>query len=413
MHASSGHRLPAAVCASRRCLAAAAAIVLAPAALSAAEDEKDFELTAAVSLTREDNIFRLPEEAAPEGDTYRSAWGGISFSYPLSAQRLVGEARISTIQYDSFEELDHEAWSLRGAWLWQVGPRLDGQVGVTAQSALASLANLSGGAQSSVPNELRIWRFDADGGYDVAGRWQLRGSFNRIEHRNESEEFESSDMTRDEVGATLLYVRPSGSRLGLEASHADARLPNPQLIGLLTRVDNSHTQRRYGGLLDWVPTDKSRLTLRGGRVSRSYRQFPERDYDSWAGSVVYEWRASEKTMVTALVRRDISDTEQVNVGYVVARTAALQPAFQMGDKTHLALNFEINDRSYRGDLALGLPAEAARLREVVGVVGANLDFQATTIFGLRLFGRHEFRRANSDYPDYRAGIAGVEVRATF
>jgi hypothetical protein len=258
-----------------------------------------------------------------------------------------------------------------------------------------------------------MWRFDADGGYVVDERWELRGAFNRIVHENTSEEFESSDMTRDEVSAMLLFLRPSGSRIGLNASYADARLPNPQLIGLLTRVDNSHTQRRYGGLLDWVPTDKSRLALRGGYVGRNYRQFPERNYDSWSGSVSYEWRASEKTMVTALVRRDISETEQVNVGYIIVRAAALQPAFQMGDKTHLALNFEISERNYRGDLALGLPGAAARLNEVVGLVGANLDFQATTILGIRLFGRHEFRRANSDFPDYRAGVVGAEVRATF
>jgi exopolysaccharide biosynthesis operon protein EpsL len=414
MHASSGHRPSTPVWKSGRAAGTALLLLaLLPArALAAAEDDRDFELTAAISLTNEDNIFRLPEAGEPEGDMYRSAWGGISFSYPLSKQRLVGEARLSTIRYDTFEELDHEAWSLRGAWLWQVGTRLDGQVGVTAQSALASLANLNAGEQSTIPNELRVWRFDADGGYVVAGRWQLRGSFNRIVHENGSAEFESSDMTRDELGATLVYLRPSGSRVGLNASYAEARLPNPQLIGVLTRVDNSHTQRRYGGLLDWVPTDKSRLALRGGYVGRRYRQFQERDYDGWSGSISYEWRASEKTMVTAVVRRDISETEQVNVGYVIARAAALQPAFQMGDKTYLALNFEVSERSFRGDVALGQPAQT-QLREVVGLVGANLDLQATDIFGLRLFGRHEFRRANSDFPDYRAAIIGAELRATF
>lgn len=412
MHASSGRRNSRTSSPGRA--AGVLALALLPALAPAAEDDdKEFELTAAISLTNEDNIYRLPEASDPDGDMYRTAWGGINFVYPVSAQRLIGEARISTNQYDTYEELDHEAWSLRGAWLWRAGSRLDGLVGVTAQSALASLANLSGGAQSSTPNELRIWRFDADGGYVVDGRWELRGAFNRIVHENQAEQFESSDMTRDEIGATLVFLRPSGSRIGLNASYADARLPNPQLIGVLTRVDNSHTQRRYGGLLDWVPTDKSRLALRGGYVGRNYRQFPERNYDSWSGSVSYEWRASEKTMVTAQVRRDISETEQVNVGYIIIRAAALQPAFQMGDKTHLTLNFEISERNYRGDLALGLPGQAARFSEVVGLVGANLDFQATGIFGLRLFGRHEFRRANSDFPDYRAGLVGAEVRATF
>lgn len=381
----------------------------------AAEDDdgKDAEVTAAIAMVREQNIFRVPSEAGTNDDVIRAASAVASFSYPLSAQRLVGEVRAARSDYRRFGELNHTSWGAHGAWLWAMGTRFDGRVALTADSVLASLANLSAGTQSTAPNQLRIRRFDADAGYTMSSGWELRGALNRIEHRNESDEFRTSDMNRDEAGLVLRLTRASGSRLGLSGSYADATLPNPQLLGLLTRVDNSHTQRRYGAFLEWVPTEKSRLALRGGYVARKFRQFQERNYSSWSGSVGYEWHASDRTQVTALLQRDISDNEQVNVGYVIVRGASLRPAMRLGDKSNLTLNFEINERSFRGDLALGLPGQDARRREVIGVLGADLDFQATSILGLRLFGRYETRRANSDFPDYQANIAGLELRATF
>lgn len=397
-----------------RALAALAALALWPLVVPGAEDDgKDVQLTAAVSMVREQNIFRVPREAGTDDDVIRAASAAISFSYPLSAQRLVGEARVARSDYKDFDELNHTSWGVRGAWLWALGSRFDGQVSIAADSVLASLANLSAGTQSTAPNQLRIQRLDADAGYTMASGWELRGALNRTEHHNDADEFRTSDMNRDEARLMLRLTRASGSRVGLAGSYADATLPNPQLLGLLTRVDNSFTQRRYGAFIEWVPTGKSRVDLRGGYVARKFRQFQDRNYSGWSGSFGYEWRASERTHVTALVRRDISDDEQVNVGYVIVRGAALRPGMRLSDKAHLDLSFEINERSFRGDLALGLPAQGARRREVIGVLGADLDFEVTSIFALRLFGRYETRRANSDFPDYRANLAGLEVRATF
>ena len=74
---------------------------------------------------------------------------------------------------------------------------------------------------------------------------------------------------------------------------------------------------------------------------------------------------------------------------------------------------ETSLRSYRGDVALGPLADPGSFRERIHVLGADLDFSITPAFGLRLFGRHDARTASSTAPEYQAGIAGLELHASF
>jgi hypothetical protein len=35
--------------------------------------------------------------------------------------------------------------------------------------------------------------------------------------------------------------------------------------------------------MDWPVSEESRVSLRGGRVEREYKQFSQRDYSGWGG----------------------------------------------------------------------------------------------------------------------------------
>lgn len=394
-------------------VAVAVAMLVHGTQAAAAEDAADkFGLTAAVGLTSEDNVFRLSDAAGPDSDTYRSISAGLRFDVPFSGQRIRGEATGSDLSFRRFEELDHQAWRLAGAWLWQAGSRLDGRVGYSAESVLSSLANLRSGAQSAEPNHLRIQRFDAEGGLSVGTRWRLNGAVERIEHENDSAVFESSDMTREGGEATLTYLSASGNSIGAFASYSDATLPNLQAVGIL-RVDNSYRQHRLGGVFEWVPTAKSRFNFRGGYVARDFRQFPQRDLSTWTGMASYDWRPTAKFSMTVIAQRDLSEWEQVNVGYVLARGIALRPALEIGQRTQVALNLETSQRVYGGDVGLGPVSSPGVFRENLLIGGITVDYRITPAFGLRLLGRHEARRASSAAPEYSASIVGVELRAAF
>ncbi len=400
----------------QRCLTgsllASALIAQAQAAAAAEGGDDKFGATAAVGVTSEDNVFRQSDAAGTQSDSYRTVSAGLRFDLPVSGQRFTGDAAGSDQHFGKFSELDHQAWRLRGAWLWQVGSRLDGRVGYSAESVLSSLANLRSGTQSAAPNQLRIQRFDAEGALNVGTRWRVSAGVERIEHHNNSGQFQTSDMQRDGGSATLTYQSPSGNNIGVYADYADATLPNLQSVGLL-RVDNSYRQKRMGGLLEWAPGTKSRLDIRGGYVARDYRQFPQRDLSTWTGSVSYEWRPAARFSLTAIAQRDVSEWEQVNVGYVLSRGIALRPALEVGPRTRISLNLESSRRIYRGDVALGPVANPGTFRESMLIAGMTVDFRLTPAFGLRLSGRHEGRRATDTVPEYGAGIYGLELRAEF
>lgn len=401
---------------SRRCVAAAILAASlswqAGVATGAESGEDKFSATAAVGVTTEDNVFRQPDGTGTQNDSYRTITAGLRFDLPVSGQRFQGEAAGSDQDFRKFSELDHQAWRLRTAWLWQVGTRLDGRVGYSAESVLSSLANLRSGAQSAAPNQLRIQRFDAGGALNVGTRWRLGAAVERIEHHNNSGQFQTSNMQRDGGSATLTYQSPSGNSIGMYADYADATLPNLQTVGLL-RVDNSYRQHRMGGLMEWAPASKSRLSLRGGYVARDYRQFPQRDLSTWTGVVSYEWRPSPRVSITAIAQRDVSEWEQVNVGYVLARGIALRPSLEIGPRLQVSLNLESSRRIYSGDVALGPVASPGRFRESMLIAGVTMDFSVTPTFGLRLFGRHEGRSASDTVPEYGAGVYGLELRANF
>jgi hypothetical protein len=414
MRASSDPDLkPPFSCASLLVAAAGAVLCALPGAAHAADDDFDrFTASAAVGLTSEDNVFRQTDAAGTASDNYRSIEAGLRFNVPVSKQQLVGEAAGRDVRFGRFDELDHQAWRLATAWLWEVGSRIEGRAGYSAESVLASLANLASGTQSATPNQLRIQRFDAEAAMDVGSRWRLRGMAERIRHHNSSPLFRTSDMTRHGVEAHLTYLASSGSRFGFFGTYAEADLPNPQTIVLL-RIDNSHRQHRLGGLIEWVPTAKSRFVIRGGQVARDYLQFPQRDYMSWMGSVTYDWRPTERVSVVAVAQRDLSDFEQVNLGYVLTRGLAVRPTFHVGPRTRVSMNLETAVRSYRGDLALGTLANPGSFRERIHTLGVDMDFTLTQALGVRLFGRHEARDASSAAPQYQALVAGAELRATF
>lgn len=368
------------------------------------------------ALTGDDNVFRVADDApAPAvGGSQRSdvslvSSAGIHFDLPVSAQRVVGQFTFGDHRYNRFDELNHDSYSGRLGFLWQAGSQVDGQVVARQEYMLTSLANVQAGAQSSTPNFLRTREALAEAGYGLESSWQLRGAISRLEHHNSSQQFFISDSRRDAGELTLAYVTGSKNRIGVTARVEDGKLDNPQTIAGIP-VSNSYEQRRAFGLLDWSPTEQSQLRLRGGRVQREYDEISQRDYSTWSYNASYEWRPRDAVTLTAIVQRDISDSEQVDVGLVVMRSILLQPALQLSQKVRLALNLEDGRRAYRGNVTDAVGNVAPVLHEHIRLVEAAMFAQVTQKVRLALNLRREQRDSDRVLSDYVAKVASFEIR---
>lgn len=406
MRASSGperHRAGVAGRPLAAMLLAAPLAALAPAARAA----DSVEVSGAVGVTRDDNIFRL-QEGADVPDTYRRAAASLLFDLPVRAQHFTLEGRFENYQYQQYNDLDHDAYSGRLGWQWRLGSRLDGQFGYEIASTLTSFSNLQGGVQVTVPNEQLTHRARAEFGYGLGRRVQLRGAVDRLEQDNDSIAYATSDMRRNGAELSLaLAGRIDGNRIGVTARAEDATLPNRQLV-VRRMVDNSYQQLRAGPFLDWAPGDRTMLRMRSAWVERNFDELPRRDFGAWTWSAALQWQATGRWTLLATVRDDISEYEEVNVGLVTVRGIALQPSFAVNDRMSVMLDVETNDRTYHGDAGhVGAP-----LTERLDVQQLNFTWQATRLLGFNLAARNE-RRNSSRAGNFRARMVSADVRLTF
>lgn len=375
----------------------------------------------AESITHDDNVFRLSGALDPEAilgspttaDTYRTMSFGLSFDIPVSAQRFVGRLTTARQRFGRFSNLDLNGHTEEAYWLWRAGERASGRVGYSQSLVLASFANLQNGFASTVPNFLRRSETRAGARYDLAARWRVNAELTRRRDVNSAQAFRVSNADIDGLSLTSSYVTAAGSKIGVNVRSVRGRLPQPQLIGGIA-IDNSYTQRSVSAVLDWQITAASHLHGRLGPFSRRYADLPGRGIRDWSLDAVYDWSPTDEVKIRTSLQRGISETEQVDVGFVFVEQISLEPVWQLTDEISLGLELQRGRRTYRGYPgtadALG---SAASVSERVSTAAMTVSYRPTRRLRVRFALRHEHRSSPVPAAAYGAQIVSVELRAAF
>ena len=396
--------------------AIAAAALVAPVAPARALLDERLELHVYQAFVHDDNVFRLAPGADPgtelgspsRADSRLITEAGLGLDWPLGRQRIVAELRLDRQRYDRFDVLDLDGRHGQLAWHWRAGDHAEGRVGYGETLALASLANVQGGLQSSTPNflETRQWLLEA--GFALAPRWRIEGEAHRQRHENSAEEYRPSDATLDGLRIGPVYVTRTGNRIGLELQRLDGRLPNPQPVaGVL--VGNDYRQQGAEAFVEWTTGGRSRLTARVGVLSREFRELAQRDFDDRTWRLGYEWLPADKLLLEAAVAREVSATEQVNVGLVRVEGLTVTATWKPRDKLDVALALQQADRDYLGDAAIVLGAALPR-SERYQSARILLAWRPRPPLTLELLLRHERRDSTVVPGDFDATVAGLGIR---
>jgi exopolysaccharide biosynthesis operon protein EpsL len=341
-----------------------------------------------------------------QADTYRLSALGLRLDAPLERQRLRGELSLNRVRYDRYAQFDLDGHEARAQWEWQTAGDLAGRLGLEQRKALASLAGVQGGVQSTVPNALTTRRAFAEADWRLAARWALGLGAERLEQANEAAERLPNDLERGRGTAHLQYVSRAGNRLGLRARLDRGTLPNP------LSADNSYRQREAAVTLDWRPGGHTRVRAHLGRVQRDYEELPQRDFEGNTGALALEWAPTGKLALSALAQRAISETEEIHVSFVLAERLALQARWQPSAKTEISAALETSYRRYLGEAAQILNGVPAR-RERVEAAGLAAGYRPHPRVTLTLGVRRETRATNRALGDYAVNVASLAARIGF
>jgi exopolysaccharide biosynthesis operon protein EpsL len=394
------------------------ASVLAPAMQAHALWDDRLELFVAESVTRDDNVFRLSSARSPadvglssKGDTYRTTSYGLNIDVPAARQRFLGGVTWSDQRYDRFTFLDLTGRSAQAVWAWQLGNDLSGQLAYRETIALASFANVIGGGVSSIaPNPLKTQHALFNAGYQLTPRWELRGEVSRLKRSNELPLFQVNDIAVDGADLTVSYVTPAKNKLGFGVRAEEGRNPNPQVVrGSL--FENAYRQESIAAVADWTPTGHSHVSARAGRVRRNFEQLQQRDFEGSTLNATYDWNPTGNFTLSALAAREISTTEEVNVGFVLVKAAALRPTLRLTERIRILGTFEYSEREYQSDptQVAGTPPRIDHVRSA----GVAASYRPVRQFTLELAYRRESRTSSVAFGDYVAHIANAGVRVAF
>jgi hypothetical protein len=371
------------------------------------------------TVTRDDNVFRLPDGRDPvlalgepsASDVYHSTSAGLGFDIMTDAQRFQGQLALDRYRFSRFSELDFNGYNARAVWNWRAGDRFNGDVGHDSSQLLASLSNVQNGTRSTVPNILDLRHTYVTAIYTPTSKWEVAGEVREASQRNRALTYLPNNLDESTKGLSLAYVTDRMTRIGLSVTDIDGRLPVLEPLGTL-RIDNSYTQHSVAAFIDWRPSAHSQIKASTGPTDRNYVDLPRRDFSHNTHRVSFDWQPTDEITLTALSRHEISTAEEINVDLVWVEGVTFSSRWQIRENSLLSLDLERADRTYLGQagvaLTLGAPY-AERVRSVGGRLALHPRKPITVDIGLR----HERRSSLTSLGSYTAGIASVGFRYAF
>jgi exopolysaccharide biosynthesis operon protein EpsL len=394
--------------------ASLAAILLLSAADASALLNDTVELFAAGTVTQDSNVFRLSDDVDPntvlgssqKSDTIIRTEVGANFNLPFSRQRFVASLSGNRTHYNHHSDLDFTGRAARGAWLWELGDQLKGELGYSETKSLASFSDI----QNRTVNPLTTRRTFGNASYLITPRWQLQASLGQTDRENDhaSRKVNNAELRDGEFG--IHYISPAANKIGLSLRQVDGHLPNRQLV-LGNPYGNDYRQRSLGLVTDWTISVKSRLTARVDRAERNYDELNQRDWSGTLALVNYDWRASENLTLTARAQRDISMAEDIQTYFVLVKGVSLRTTLALGPKTQIAAVLDRSNRDYLGNASTILGT--AMRSDTVGTVGLTWSHVPIPKLTLRLSAQRETRSSNIAFADYKTNIVSFSLNYAF
>ena len=345
-------------------------------------------------VMRDDNILRL--ESGGQGDTVTRAGAGFRHeSRIIGRQRILVEGRGDYYSFYNFEELDHFAYSLTGAWNWEVGNNVAGTVEVGRERRLIDISE----AQTARRDIVTSTRLAATGGIMVTPSTRLRAGVATARGERSVRE----DVETRGVGYTLgaEYVSPLRNTLGVEYRHTSGDAPVPELIAPLgTFIDNDFTEDEVALVAGYAPGASLRTLWRIGRTKRQYDEIPGRDFSGTTYRAHVEWLPGAKTILAFDAYREPRSILDVAAGHVLVNGLSFGPSWAATNKLVFSARLIRERREFEGDPSLFLVPGGTLRDEVVYTTRLGVGWEPMRHWELSAaidFGERESNFAGRDY----------------
>ena len=380
----------------RSVLAGALMTLLAAPALALEGDP--LQLTAATSLTYDDNLARTSSSRPALSDEIATAQAGVLLHLLNSRQVYDANASVLRAAYNHNGSQDYTASNLSLGGATDIGNAVHVNLGVSQQQSLAPLNNFVN-ATALVRDVVTTRRVTGAGSYGLDSRFSLdaNASATRLSNDNAALAYNDNEGRTGSLG--LSYNLPEGSKLGVRGIYSRANYPN--LVPLLTPsgpgalYDPSYVDHRVEvfGSLSLTPI----TTVSGSvaQVNRSYRALPGQGTNSQYGRIGFDTASGGPLSFGAEVHRDIGGEPYLASRIVYTDGVQLHTRYEYSALLSASAKVDLTRQRYSVD-SPGYPAH----REYDTRLSLGVDYAPLSYLRLRGEALMDWRHANPSYFGY-------------
>lgn len=363
-------------------------------------------LTAAYSLQRDDNLFRLPDGVDPQAALGRPSGAetvaigslGARYAKSYSLQRIELDLSVVDYRYRTYSRLDLLATNYDLAWHWSLTPRLRG----TLRAERDESVNTFDDASVLTRGNQRVRRYEGfDALYELDGVWRLVGGVQSTRNQNEQPLVGEDSYTTRSADLGLRHDARSGSSVTLRWRRGSGNTLNGAAPPAPLR-DTDFDQDEQ--LLDvrWPLSAKTTIDLNLIRFQRSHDRVAARDYSGSNAALGVRWAATAKTLWSLRWSSDLSSYQTTNASYTRTERLSASHVWQIAARTSLQTSLSESRRRY-----LGAPPGQSPdpQRDATRDASLGLRWNATRNLSLDASLRHSQRRGN------RPGLAFSSTQA--
>ena len=365
-----------------------------------------FTARAGVTESRDDNIFRLPEEVTPprggsRSDLILSTTLGVNVARDISRQHVEVDASIANTRYRDHTELDNTGNAVRASWQGEFGSHWKNDFVIENSKQLSNFADFS----STEKNIVQSRSVSDSLSYKVTPEIFIAASVGRRRQSNSAETLRIADYSASFRELGVLFVSPSNNQLKVSYRETDGRYPTPQRIASNTSfapsvATNNYVQGNLDLSGDWAVTGTSRFSGRIGLTRRRYDDVSLHNFNGSTGAINYFWNPGGKLQINAEARRIIDSTSDISSSYFLTKGITLKPTWTPTEKISVTGSFDWTRRDPLGNLDR-LPSFLATRGDNTLGVGFLIIYKPTRNFNIELNVKREQRNSEAQVSDYQ------------
>lgn len=390
-------------------------VLLAGACGEARSEEGDgFGLSVAQAVGYDDNLYRLAPGIKAErigapgrADTYSTTSLGAVFDNRYSRQRVRMEANYGLVRYAESDFLDYESWKGSARLDSEFGNRWRASFGADTARRLGSFADLPGAVRNLVTDN----RLSASAEFQLESDWKISGGLSHATSRNSSEIRKVNDEDRSQAQIGLSFVSRRGSSAAFTLRRLEGSLANRQVVGSAL-VDNSYQQTDAELSAAWEPDGWGTWSARVARVNRRHDEVPARDFSGYTARLAYDFRATGKSAIGVIVRREIGAEQDELTNYAVTQGLTVTTSWLPTAKLRLDALVEGRWREQQGDPGF-FAAAGPRPEDRYVIWSLAASYQALLRASARIGIQGDRRSSNYPSREYRATTLSASFQMAF